>query len=200
MTDQIPVSSPMPEQPAGKIVPPSPVQPKDSPGEFAFQIFCGVIFLGMIGLVSYNAFLRYIFSSSFTPSEEWARFLFIFITFFGSIEAFYRKKHIAVDMFVGLTSGISRKALDVFASFLALVVLALLLWGGIVLVEQTVDTWSVATGINLGIINASLPIMAAAALVIRGKDFILLLKKPASEFTKAAVDMKKVAEDASMEG
>lgn len=200
MTDQIPASSPMPEQAAGKIVPPSPEQPKDSPGEFAFQIFCGVIFLGMIGLVSYNAFLRYIFSSSFTPSEEWARFLFIFITFFGSIEAFYRKKHIAVDMFVGLTSGISRKALDVFASFLALVVLALLLWGGIILVEQTMDTWSVATGINLGIINASLPIMAASALVIRGKDFILLLKKPASEFTKAVVDMKKVAEDASMEG
>lgn len=190
----------MPEQAAGKFVPPSPAQPQDSPGEFAFQIFCGVIFLGMIGLVSYNAFLRYIFSSSFTPSEEWARFLFIFITFFGSIEAFYRKKHIAVDMFVGLTSGATRKALDVFASSLALGVLALLLWGGIILVEQTMDTWSVATGINLGIINASLPIMAAAALVIRGRDFIILLKKPASEFTKAVIDMKKVAEDASMEG
>lgn len=184
MTDQTPASSPAPERTAGKLAPPKPAEPQDSSGEFAFQLFCAVIFLGMIGLVFYNAFLRYVFSSSFTPSEEWARFLFVFITFFGSIEAFYRKKHIAVDMFVGLTSGAVRKSIDVIASLLALIVLALLLWGGIILVEQTMDTWSVATGINLGIINASLPIMAAAALVIRGKDFIILLKKPASDFAK----------------
>lgn len=139
----------------------------------------------MIGLVFYNAFLRYVFNSSFAPSEEWARFLFLFITFFGSIEAFYRHKHIAVDMFVGLTSGSLRKTIDIIASLLALGALALLLWGGIVLVEQTMDTWSVATNFNLGIINATLPIMAAAALIIRGRDFILLLKKPASEFKKS---------------
>jgi len=168
----------------------------DSPGEFAFQVFCAVIFLGMIGLVFYNAFLRYVFSSSFTPSEEWARFLFIFITFFGSIEAFYRKKHIAVDMFVGLFSGVTRKTLDIIASLLALGALFLLLWGGIVLVEQTMDTWSVATSVNLGIINATLPIMAASALVIRGKEFIRLLRTPVSEFKKPEVDFKKIAEEA----
>ena len=171
-------------------------QLSDSPGEFAFQVFCALIFLGMIGLVFYNAFLRYVFSSSFAPSEEWARFLFIFITFFGSIEAFYRKKHIAVDMFVNLLSGATRKTVDVIASSLALAVLALLFWGGIVLVEQTMDTWSVATNINLGIINATLPIMAGAALVIRGRDFVQLLRKPAAEFKKPVIDFKKVAEEA----
>lgn len=194
MTDQSP--APTPGQTAKRPTLPAQVEPQATRGEFAFQVFCAVIFLGMIGLVFYNAFLRYVFSSSFTPSEEWARFLFIFITFFGAIEAFYRKKHIAVDMVVNLTGGALRKTIDIIASSLALGVLALLLWGGIILVEQTMDTWSVATGINLGIINASLPIMAAAALVIRGKDFILLLKKPAREFTRQVVDMKKVAEDA----
>ena len=169
---------------------------EDSPGEFAFQVFCAFIFLGMIGLVFYNAFLRYVFSSSFTPSEEWARFLFVFITFFGSIEAFYRNKHIAVDMFVNMTHGVTRKTLDVIAHTLVLVVLALLLWGGLVLVEQTMDTWSVATSVNMGIINATLPIMAAAALVIRGKEYIALLKKPASEFKKPVIDFKKIAEEA----
>lgn len=155
-----------------------------TPGEFAFQVFCAVIFLGMIGLVFYNAFLRYVFSSSFAPSEEWARFLFLFITFFGSIEAFYRKKHIAVDLFVGLLSGVTRKTVDVIASLLALAVLALLCWGGIILVTETLDTWSVATSVNMGIINSILPIMAAAALVIRGRDFLILLRTPASEFKK----------------
>ena len=70
----------------------------------------------MIGLVFYNAFLRYVFSSSYPPSEEWARFLFIYITFFGAIEAFYRNKHIAVDMFVVLLKGAPRKYVDITAS------------------------------------------------------------------------------------
>lgn len=74
-------------------------------GELLFEIFCAVIFLGMIGLVFYNAFLRYVFGGSYPPSEEWARFLFIYITFFGAIEAFYWKKHIAVDMVCGHVLG-----------------------------------------------------------------------------------------------
>lgn len=162
----------------------APAMPQDSKGEFAFQIFCASIFLGMIGLVFYNAFLRYVFRSSFTPSEEWARFLFIFITFFGAIEAFYRNKHIAVDMFVGLTSGKVRKTIDIIAQLLGLAALALLLYGGLVLVMQTLDTYSVATNVNLGIINGTLPIMAAAALVIRGKTLLETLRKPASEFKR----------------
>ena len=153
-------------------------------GEVAFEFFCAAIFLGMIGLVSYNAFLRYIFRESFPPSEEWARFLFIYITFFGAIEAFYRNKHIAVDMFVSLFTGAARKTIDIIASLFTLGALVLLLWGGIVLVQQTIDTNSVATGINMAFINGVLPIMAAAALIMRGKDFIILLKKPASEFKK----------------
>jgi TRAP-type C4-dicarboxylate transport system permease small subunit len=165
---------------------PPPAGGKDTPGEFAFQVFCAVIFLGMIGLVFCNAFLRYVFGSSFAPSEEWARFLFVYITFFGAIEAFYRNRHIAVDLFVRLLRGATRKGVDIVASLLTLGALVFLLIGGIVLVGQTMDTYSVATGINLGIISGTLPVMAAAALVIRGRDFLRLLKKPAGEFLREA--------------
>ncbi len=155
---------------------------KKSSGEFAFEIFCAVIFLGMIGLVSYNAFLRYVFRSSFAPSEEWARFLFMYITFFGAIEAFYRNKHIAVDLVVGNTRRGLRKALEIIATLLTVAVLVLLFWGGIVLVGQTMDTFSVATGVNMSLINGILPIMAGAALIIKLRDLLRLFRKPASEF------------------
>ena len=56
-------------------------------GQLCFEIFCAVVFLGMVGLVFYNALLRYVFRSSFPPSEEWARFLFIYIIYYGAIEA-----------------------------------------------------------------------------------------------------------------
>lgn len=48
----------------------SNTQPKKHWAEKGFEIFCAVVFLGMIGLVFYNAFLRYVFHSSFAPSEE----------------------------------------------------------------------------------------------------------------------------------
>lgn len=166
--DTIPESTPSPKE--------------DTVGEFLFQVFCAVIFLGMIGLVFYNAMLRYVFSSSYPPSEEWARFLFIYITFFGAIEGFYRKKHIAVDMFVDLLHGASRKWVDIIASLLGMVAMFLLLWGGVVNVMQTYDTYSVATNVNMTLINGTLPIMAAAALLIQIRDFFHLLKQPAAEF------------------
>ncbi len=135
-------------------------------GERAFEVFCAAIFLGMIGLVFFNAFLRYVFRSSFAPSEEWARFLFIYITFIGGIEAFYRHKHIAVDMFVNMISGASRKAVDIVASLFMLAALVLLLFGGISVVLQTLDTYSVATDVNMAFINGTLPVMAFAAIII----------------------------------
>ena len=149
-------------------------------GERAFEVFCAAIFLGMIGLVFFNAFLRYVFRSSFAPSEEWARFLFIYITFIGGIEAFYRHKHIAVDMFVNMISGASRKAVDIVASLFMLAALVLLLFGGISVVLQTLDTYSVATDVNMAFINGTLPVMAFAAIIIHLRDIVRLIRTPAS--------------------
>lgn len=165
----------------------SPAQQPEAPAsmaEFAFEVFCAVIFLGMIGLVFYNTILRYCFGSSYPPSEEWARFLFMYITFFGSIEAFYRKKHIAVDLFVDLLSGASRKAVDIVALLCTMGVQLLLFFGGVAYVRQTMDTSSVATGVNMALINCILPIMALAALCIHLRDLIRLIRRPASSFVK----------------
>jgi TRAP-type transport system small permease protein len=163
---------------------PKQALPKASTGELLFEIFCATIFLGMIGLVFYNAFLRYVFSSSYAPSEEWARFLFIYITFFGAIEAFYRKKHIAVDMFVDMLSGCARKTVDIIAQLLSMAAMLLLLCGGIVYVLQTMDTYTVATNLNMALVNGTLPIMAMVALLIQLRDFVRLLRKPAAEFIR----------------
>lgn len=154
-------------------------------GEKTFELFCALIFLGIIGLVFVNAFLRYVFRSSFPPSEEWARFLFIYITFIGGIEAFYRHKHIAVDMFVNLLHGLSRKVVDIIASLFMLAALALLLFGGVSVVLQTLDTYSVATNVNMAFINGTLPVMAFAAIVIHLRDLVRIIRTPASEFNPA---------------
>ena len=167
-------------------------------GELLFEIFCAVIFLGMIGLVFYNAFLRYVFGGSYPPSEEWARFLFIYITFFGAIEAFYWKKHIAVDMFVDLFSGMPRKCIEILAILLTMGALGLLLDGGITYVLQTIDTNSVATNVNMAFINSTLPIMAFTAILICLRDLIALVRRPASSFAKATEE-EKIEQEISKE-
>lgn len=167
-------------------------------GELLFEIFCAVIFLGMIGLVFYNAFLRYVFGGSYPPSEEWARFLFIYITFFGAIEAFYWKKHIAVDMFVDMFSGMSRKCIEILAILLTMGALGLLLDGGITYVLQTIDTNSVATNVNMAFINSTLPIMAFTAILLCLRDLIALVRRPASSFVKATEE-EKIEQEISKE-
>ena len=167
-------------------------------GAFAFQVFCASIFLGIIGLVFFNAVLRYCFNSGYPPSEEWARFLFIYVTFFGAIEAFYRKKHIAVEIVVDMLEGNCRKMVNIIAILLSISALALLLQGGIVYVLQTMDTYAVATHVNMALINVTLPIMAGAGIILQLRDLIAILRKPASEFKKAdPMDVEAILEKAS---
>lgn len=148
---------------------------KKSTSQLLFEIFCATLFLAMIGLVFYNAVLRKVFNSSYPPSEEWARFLFIYITFFGAIEGFYRKRHIAVDMFVNMLGTTKRKIVDVIACLCGIGAMFLLFYGGIVNVLQTMDTYSPATEVNMAFINGTLPIMAFAALIMQIRDLKNLL-------------------------
>lgn len=161
---------------------PEKEQVNESKGEVAFQAFCAAVFLAMIGLVFYNAILRYVFRTSFAPSEEWARFLFMYITFFGAIEAFYRGRHISVDMVTGMLHGIARKTVDIVAQVLGLGAIVVLIVGGITLVIQTMDTTTVATGINMTFVNGTLPLMAIAVFIIRLRELVKTIRRPASAF------------------
>ncbi len=149
-------------------------------GQLCFEIFCAIVFLGMVGLVFYNAFLRYVFRSSFPPSEEWARFLFIYIIYYGAIEACYRKKHIAVDLLLNQLSGIARRSVEILADVCSLTALALLTAGGINILMLTYDINSVATNVNMGLINSCLPIMSAIAFIFTFRDLIAHWKAPLS--------------------
>ena len=153
-------------------------------GQRAFEFFCAFVFLGMIGLVFYNAFLRYVFRSSFAPSEEWSRYLFMYITFFGGIEAFYRRKHIAVDMFVDLLHGKWRRFANLLAIVLSIATMFVLLQGGISHVMTTYDTYTVSTNLNMTFVNGPLPIMAACAFIILIRDLWHEFKRPASDYAK----------------
>lgn len=167
---------------------------KSSGSRFLFELFCAVIFLGMIGLVTYNAFLRYAFRSSFPPSEEWARFLFIYVTFFGAIEAFYHRKHIIVDLVIDHLHGMPRKIIDVVAILISMATMGLLFAGGVSYVLQTKDMYSVSTNINMAFIHCTLPICAGATIVIFIRDLVKVLRTPAAQCNPKKSKEEKIQE------
>ena len=54
--------------------------------------------------------------------------------------------------------------------------------GGIDLVRQTMDTATVATGINMTFVNGTLPLMAIVVFIIRLRELVATFKRPASSF------------------
>ena len=117
----------------------------------------------------------------------------IYITFFGAIEAFYRHKHIAVDLVTDHLHGLSRKVCDLIAICFSLGAMALLLVGGVSYVMQTADTYSVATNINMTFINAVLPICAAAAIIFYLRDIWVLLRTPSEQVNPKISKEEKIA-------
>ena len=58
-----------------------------------------IIIASMAVLVFLNVVLRYGFNSSLMITEEIGRYLFVWLTFLGSISAFIRNRHVRVDTF-----------------------------------------------------------------------------------------------------
>ena len=85
-------------------------------------------------------------------------------------------------MFTSLLHGVTRKCVDIFAQLLALGALALLAVGGITLVQQTIDTSTVATGLNMAFVNGTLPVMAIAVIIMRLRELVRTVQRPASQF------------------
>ena len=67
--------------------------------------------------------------------------------------------------------------------------LLLLFLGGVQLVLLSKDTYSVATNVNMVLINGTLPVMAFVVMLMRLKDLVVLIRKPADEFLPEAKEL-----------
>ena len=85
---------------------------------------------------------------------------------------------------MNLLSGLTRKTVNILASAFSLLALGLLLYGGLINVQQTMDTRSVATGVNMALINGTLPLMAIAAILVELRSLWKIIRRPAAAFHK----------------
>lgn len=120
----------------------------------------------MVALVFSNVVLRYLFNSGITVAEELSRWLFVWLTFLGSVVALRNHGHLGTEFLVGRLGPLGRR-LCLVAGYLLMLFVCWLLFGGAW--EQTRLNWNVSapsSGASLGWFYLAGVVFAASAGII----------------------------------
>ena len=114
----------------------------------------------MTAVTFLQVIMRYVFSNSLSWSEEFARYVFIWISWVGASYAVREGGHFRVQMFVNALNGNARKLLELFVLTAWCAFCFFLAWYGTKLVLFLVDTGqtSAAMEIPMSIPYAAVPI------------------------------------------
>ena len=137
--------------------------------------------LVMVVLVFGNVVLRYLFNSGITVSEEISRWLFVWVTFMGSVVALRRHAHLGTDVLVGRLGTGGKKACLVVGHLLMIWITWLLLKGSW---EQTVINLQVtapASGLPLAIVYGAGVFYALSTAPLLVIDLVRVLRGELSE-------------------
>lgn len=130
----------------------------------------------MVLLVFGNVVLRYAFNSGITIAEELSRWMFMWLTFLGSIYALREHQHLGTDMLIARLSPRSRRICLLLANVFMLWVCWLIFSGAL---AQTRLNWNVtapSSGFSLGWFYSAGIVFSVSAAVILIEQIISLLR------------------------
>ena len=137
--------------------------------------------LVMVILVFGNVVLRYVFNSGITVSEEISRWLFVWVTFMGSVVALRRHAHLGTDVLVGRLGPGGKKVCLVVGHLLMIWITWLLLKGSW---EQTVinmQNTAPASGLPLAIVYGAGVFYAVSTAPLLVIDLVRVLRGELSD-------------------
>jgi len=120
----------------------------------------------MVVLVFGNVVLRYAFNSGISLSEELSRWIFVWVTFLGSIVALRERGHLGTDFLVARLPLAARKACFSIAGLLVLGTCWLLFEGSVEQARINLDVVAPSSGIPVAVFYASGIVFAVSAAVI----------------------------------
>jgi len=136
----------------------------------------------MVALVFTNVVLRYAFNTGIIVSEELSRWLFVYMTFLGSIVALREGRHLGVDSVVKRLPPRARKVVALVGVAAMLYATWLLLKGSWVQAEINFGNAAPASGLPVGIVySAGVVFSVSAGLVLVGSAYRLLSGRAAVE-------------------
>lgn len=132
------------------------------------KILCALLLAGMVVLVFGNVVLRYGFNSGITLSEEVSRWMFVWLTFLGSIIALRERGHLGVDALVRRLPLWGKKLCFVASHSLVIYAIVLFVMGTW---QQTLINWDVVAPAS----GASVAVFYGVGLVFGVSTIPLLL-------------------------
>ena len=141
-----------------------------NPAERLLRWLMVIIIASMALLVFLNVVLRYGFNSSLLITEEMGRYLFVWLTFLGSIAAFIRNRHVRVDTFFLRMPATMRRVVLIFSDLAMLVCCGLILTGGWQLTKANMANYLPVSDVPVAALYfASIPfsVVVGALLLVR---------------------------------
>jgi TRAP-type C4-dicarboxylate transport system permease small subunit len=126
-----------------------------------------LLLAAMVVLVCLGVLFRYVLNSSLTWYDEFASYLLVWLTFYGTVVADYRRRHIGFELLVDKLPPRRRKVVDVIAEIAVLGFQFVLFYYGWVLTERMGDETAISLPwVKVSWISSVLPISGGLLLLI----------------------------------
>ena len=122
---------------------------------------------GLVIIVCLGVFFRYVLNSSLTWYDEFASYMLVWLTFYGTVVADYQRRHIGFDILVNKLAPLARKVVDVVAEIAVLGFQFVLFYYGWVLTERMGDETAISLPwVKVSWISSVLPVSGGLLLLI----------------------------------
>ena len=126
-----------------------------------------LLLAGLAVLVCFGVFFRYALNASLTWYDEFASYMLVWLTFYGTVVADYRRQHIGFELLVDKLAPTPRRVVDFVAEIAVLGFQFVLCYYGWILSERMGDeTAASLTWVKVSWINSVLPITGGLLLLI----------------------------------
>ena len=133
------------------------------------------IMTAMVVLVFGNVFMRYVFNSGFTISEELSRWLFVWMTFLGAVVALRENGHLGTDFLVVRLNPLGKRIFMGLSLLLMLFCCWLIFKGSYEQMLVNLDSTSAVMEVSLGWVYGAGVVFAILAAPILLMDLWRLL-------------------------
>lgn len=131
----------------------------------ALRALVGVLMIVLVCVVALGIFFRYALQDSLYWATEVPNFLMIWIVMLGSVIAFHERSHIAFTLLGERLGGRAQALLECISILAVIILLAVLMYRGTIVVEDTMHSLSEALRLPKGYIYACLPLSATLMMI-----------------------------------
>ena len=131
------------------------------------EVYCTILMVGMAVIVLTGVWYRYIPQRALSWYDEFAEFLLVWLTFYGSVLASQRDAHIGFETLTDALPPPFRRAVAVFAEIVVLLIQAALFYYGLSLAKAAAfDTAVSIRAVRLSWVYSAIPISGALMFLI----------------------------------